>query len=95
MFSQKTFVRYALTVVLGLVFVGVAGESSLLAHIHNLQRIDELQKEIDIYTQQHQENRAKIRELDVNPRAMERIARERYFMKHDDEDIFVLSDDER
>ena len=26
---------------------------------------------------------------------MERIARERYFMKADDEDIFVLSDDER
>ena len=26
---------------------------------------------------------------------MEKIARERYFMKADDEDIFVLSDDER
>jgi hypothetical protein len=25
---------------------------------------------------------------------MERIARERYFMKHADEDIFVLSEDE-
>ena len=27
------------------------------------------------------------------PKAMEKIARERYFMKADDEDIFVLSDD--
>jgi cell division protein FtsB len=26
---------------------------------------------------------------------MEKIARERYYMKADDEDIFVLSDDER
>ena len=26
---------------------------------------------------------------------MEKIARERYFMKADDEDIFVLSDDNR
>ena len=26
---------------------------------------------------------------------MEKIARERYFMKADDEDIFVLSDDQR
>jgi hypothetical protein len=26
---------------------------------------------------------------------MEKIARERYFMKADDEDIFVLSDDDR
>ena len=36
-----------------------------------------------------------IHELNHNPKAMERIARERYFMKHDDEDIFVLSDDNR
>ena len=33
--------------------------------------------------------------MDKNPKAMERIARERYFMKADDEDIFVLSDDDR
>ena len=39
--------------------------------------------------------RAKIRELDKDPKAMEKIARERYFMKADDEDIFVLSDDQR
>ena len=28
-------------------------------------------------------------------KAMEKIARERFFMKADDEDIFVLSDDDR
>ena len=31
--------------------------------------------------------------LDSDPKAIEKIARERYFMKTDDEDIFVLSDD--
>ena len=31
--------------------------------------------------------------LESNPKAIEKIARERYFMKADDEDIFVLSDD--
>ena len=35
-----------------------------------------------------------LRMLDRNPKAIEKIARERYFMKADDEDIFVLSDDE-
>ena len=38
---------------------------------------------------------AQIRELNRNPKAMEKIARERYYMKADDEDIFVLSDDDR
>ena len=36
-----------------------------------------------------------IRLLDSDPNAMRKIARERYFMKADDEDIFVLSDDPR
>jgi len=30
-----------------------------------------------------------------DPKAIEKIARERYFMKTDDEDIYVLSDDEK
>ena len=33
--------------------------------------------------------------MSKDPKAMEKIARERYFMKADDEDIYVLSDDER
>ena len=31
--------------------------------------------------------------LDKDPKAIQKIARERYFMKADDEDIFVLTDD--
>ena len=34
------------------------------------------------------------KQLDKDPKAIEKIARERYFMKTDDEDIFVLSDDQ-
>ena len=34
-----------------------------------------------------------IRALNRNPKAVERIARERYFMKADDEDIYVMRDD--
>jgi cell division protein FtsB len=32
--------------------------------------------------------------LDSDPKAIEKIARERYFMKEDNEDIFVFSDDQ-
>jgi cell division protein FtsB len=32
--------------------------------------------------------------LDSNPKAIEKIARERYFMKEDDEDIFVFSNEQ-
>ena len=61
----------------------------------NRQRISELMEEKDRYNAIFERDKAQIRELDRNPKAMEKIARERYFMKADDEDIFVLSDDER
>ncbi|MBR1395182.1 MAG: septum formation initiator family protein [Prevotella sp.] len=89
------FVKYAVISVIGVVLVGFVGQNSLLAHMRNVNYINELSEEIDTYNARAREDMRKIRELDRNPKALERIARERYFMKHDDEDIFVLSDDER
>ena len=89
------FVKYGVITIVGVVLVGFVGQNSMLAHIRNMQYIGELSEEIDEYNARAREDMRQIRELDRNPKALERIARERYFMKHDDEDIFVLSDDER
>ena len=89
------FVKYALITVIGVVLVGFVGENSLLSHLRNKYRIGALADEIEVYTTRYQNDMRQIHELNHNPKAMERIARERYFMKHDDEDIYVLSDDIR
>jgi cell division protein FtsB len=47
------------------------------------------------YNAEFRRDQAQIKELDRNPKAIEKIARERYFMKADNEDIFILSDDDR
>ena len=84
-FAQKVFraqaTKYTIVCLLGVLIVGFLDENSIWSHFKNKQRISELE--------------AEIRELNRNPKAMEKIARERYFMKADDEDIFVLSDDDR
>lgn len=89
------FVKYGVITIVGIVLVGFVGDNSLLAHIRNKQYISELSEEINAYNNRAKEDMRIIREMNRNPKAIERIARERYFMKHDDEDIFVLSDDER
>ena len=48
---------------------------------------------IDKYTTLYQNDIQMWHEMNHGGRAYERIARERYFMKADDEDIFVLSTD--
>ena len=89
------FVKYGLAIAIGIVLVGVVGENSLMALFHNKLHITELNEEIEKYNQRTEDAMRQIKELDHNAKATERIARERYFMKQDDEDIFVLSDDDR
>ncbi len=87
--------KYVFVCLLGVLIIGFLDENSVWSHMKNQKRISELQAEIDMYNAQHNQNQAQIRKLNSDPKAIEKIARERYFMKADDEDIFVLSDDER
>ncbi len=87
--------KYVVVCVAGVLIVGFLDENSVWSHMKNMQRIDELKEEKAHYNESYRRDQAQIRELDRNPKAMEKIARERYFMKTDDEDIFILSDDDR
>ena len=92
---HRAYIKYVLVCVIGVVVVGFLGENSLLSHMRNKHRIATLEEEITEYEAKYASDMNQIRSLDHNPKAVERIARERYFMKADDEDIFMLSDDDR
>ena len=87
--------KYILVTLVGIIVVGFVDENSIWHHYANKQRINDLQDEIDMYMERYKSDQAQIRKLDTDPKAIKKIARERYFMKADNEDIFVLSDDER
>ena len=91
---RSQVLKYAVVCVLGVLWVGFLDENSVWSHLKNQHRISELEDEIQEYNADFERDQARIRELDQNPKSMEKIARERYFMKADDEDIFVLSDDD-
>ena len=85
--------KYAVVTVTAVVIVGFVDENSMWSHFRNKQKINELEIEIQRYKRQYERDRAQLRKLDTDPKAIEKIARERYFMKTENEDIFVLSDD--
>lgn len=93
--KQSKVLKYVVVIVTAVVIVGFIGENSAWSHIRNKQKIAELQSEIQKYSKCYEHDKAQLRQLDSNPKAIEKIARERFFMKTDEEDIFVLSDDER
>jgi len=92
---RSVYFKYAVVTIVGILLVGFLDENSLWSHFKNTQYISELTEEREKYIEEFQCNQAQIKELNNNPKAIEKIARERYYMKADDEDIFVLSDDER
>ena len=72
--------KFHIVIVLGALIVGVLDENSFMKRIEYAYQIDDTQQ---------------LKDLKTDSGAIARVARERYFMKADDEDIFVLSDDEQ
>lgn len=87
--------KYVVVILVAVLIIGFLDENSVWSHFVNQQKINELQEEIDRHKANYKADQRQLQELDSNPKAIEKIARERYFMKADDEDIFVLSDDKR
>ncbi len=94
-FYHTKGLKYIIAALIAVIFIGFVDENSAWKHFQNRQYIEELEDEISKYTEQYESDKAKIKKLDNDPKSIEKIARERYFMKTDDEDIFVLSDDDQ
>ena len=85
--------KYVIVIVLGVLIVGFLDENSFVQRVKYDLQISELKEQISAYDKKHGQEAEALYELKRNPKAIEKIAREKYFMKTDDEDVFVLSDD--
>ena len=87
--------KYLITIVVGVVLVGFVDENSFLQRFKYEMHISQLREQIKKYEAQNEKATGELRALRHDPQAIERIARERYFMQADDEDVFVLSTDKQ
>lgn len=81
-------------IIVGVLIVGFLDENSIVQRVENHARINELKEEIATLNAQYEDAEAWLRELRQSPDAITRIAREKYFMKMDDEDIFIIREAE-
>lgn len=87
--------RYLITLILGILLVGIVDENSFRSLAIYQIRIQELQDQIDEYQKQFDSDSIRLHILMNDPKGAERIARERYLMKRPNEDIFIMSTDPR
>ena len=85
--------KYVIVIVLGIVVVGFVDDNSFVQRVKYDLQISDIKDQIKAYDETYAKNAEALHELKRDPKTIEKIAREKYFMKTDDEDVFVLSDD--
>ena len=88
-----SYYKYLIVVVVGVLVVGIVDENSFAKRVQYELEISDLKEEIAKDQADSERDTRLLKELRRTPKAIEKIARERYFMKAEDEDIYVLSDD--
>lgn len=80
--------------ILFMIISGFVDENSIWNLYKANRRINNLNTEISSYNHQFQRDSARLRKLDKNPAEIRNIARERYFMKADNEDVYIIEGEE-
>lgn len=86
--------KYQITIILGVLLVGFVDDDSIMKYIELEYQISDLKEEIAKYEKEYQKDSEQLKRIQRDPKEMSRVARESYFMKKDNEDIFVLTSDE-
>jgi len=83
--------KYWIVLVLFLLIIVVASDNSLVKRVVQKREIRALQEQIDGYSTQKRENEKLLNDLNNDSLIIDRIAREKYNMHREDEDLFLES----
>ena len=82
--------KFLLTTVAFAVWMLFFDKNDLFVQLERRHELQELQKSQQYFTEQIEQERQFSKELKHNPATIEKFAREKYFMKRDGEDLFLV-----
>lgn len=85
--------KYGIVIVFFILLMGFLDENSLWERYHHRVELNNLRADIRKYKEMYEHDTKYLEEMHTNPEIMTKIARERYYMKTDDEDIFIIEED--
>ena len=85
--------KYVVALAIFIGVIGFVGESSLVNRIAQQQEISRLRAEIDEHNRKFEQDKRTLNALKYDEEAVRDVARSRYYMKSDNEDIFIVEDD--
>jgi cell division protein FtsB len=83
--------KYSFTILVFLVFVGFFDQNNLLTQYSYRSQLNKLKTEKAYFNSEIEKTSKELEELTKNPASLEKFAREKYFMKKDNEEVFVFT----
>lgn len=86
--------KYLIALAVFFVWILLFDSNNLIDRFHDLKTLKQLEQDKEYYTNRIEEDRRKLNELRTDRENLEKFAREQYFMKKDDEDLFIIVTEE-
>ena len=84
--------KYLLAVVFFVVWLLFFDHNDLMLQYKRGQELKEVREKSDFYRQKIAETRKEVESLRINAASLEKVAREKYLMKKDNEDLFIIAE---
>jgi cell division protein FtsB len=86
--------KFVLTVFIFGVWIFLFDQNNLLDRFTDMKKLRQLEKEKEYYLNKIKEDQQRIFELTSDSDDLEKFAREKYLMKKDNEDVFIVVQEE-
>ena len=82
--------KYVITSILFLLWILFLDDYNLINQKRMQEKVNELVKQKDFYNSEIKSDSTELSELKNNPKQQERFAREKFLMKKENEDVFII-----
>jgi len=82
--------KYLIAIVAFVVWIMFFDDNNIRQHQKNIQELALLEEQVDFYKNKIEADKRKLYELQTNDANLEKFAREQFFMKKADEEIYVI-----
>ncbi len=87
--------KYILGFLIFFIWVAIFDGNNLIQRISDSLKINQLKQEIEYYKQKIDEKNKQLNQLRTDKENLEKFAREQYFMKKENEEIFIIVETEK
>jgi len=85
--------KYSITILVFVVWVAFFDQNNFFIQYDFIKELHALEKDKAYFIEELKQTKQELNDLTTNPVTLEKFAREKYFMKKDNEEIFVFEEE--